>query len=48
MRTMRTIRGHLKLLKRLRSERGSAPSPKRSAADDVAARMRAPEPAVMR
>ncbi|HET6163295.1 MAG TPA: glycosyltransferase [Planctomycetota bacterium] len=48
MRTLRTIRGHLKLLKRLRSERGRAPSPKSTAADDVAARMRAPEPAVMR
>jgi dolichol-phosphate mannosyltransferase len=48
MRTLRTIRGHLKLLKRLRSERGRAPSQKSSAAKDVAARMRAPEPAVTR
>jgi polysaccharide deacetylase family protein (PEP-CTERM system associated) len=49
MRTLRTIRGHLKLLKRLRSERGRAPSPPRSAAtEDVASRMRAPEPVVTR
>ena len=46
MRTLRTIRGHLRLLRRLRSERGRAPSPRRTAApEDVAPRMRAPEPA---